>query len=516
MATASPPPVRLALLTALALIAAGCGSSHAETAAKGHQGGTLTFARAADIQSLDPTVVFDNPSIWAHEQIYETLFTVTADGQGVRPWLASSYTVSADKRSWTFKLRPGVKFSNGHALTAADVKFSLDRARASKKGFGYIDAATASVEAPARDTVVVQTKYPWAPLLADLSLFVNGVVPKDLGGKTADEFFESPVGTGPFVARTWQRGRHLQLTRNRHYWQPGKPYVDSVDLTVVPDDDKRLAQLKAQEAQIVESPPASAVGGLRRSATANAATFPSTRIEVLLPNERFKPFADVHVRRAIAHAIDRGAIVKAVLFGQGRAANSTLPDRVPFYNPENPGVGYDLHQARQELAQSAYPSGFDVEFLTSSDRKYAQIARGVQQELAVLGIRVEIRTVDPTDLFALQQKFDYELSIDVWTMDIPDPDEYATYSLSPAGGAFSFYTDYDNPGMTALVKRAQTTLARTERQKLYDEIQRLADRELPQIPLYYSPLVYGVSRSVHDFAVYPLGNYHLENVVLEP
>ena len=101
-------------------------------------------------------------------------------------------------------------------------------------------------------------------------------------------------------------------------------------------------------------------------------------------------------------------------------------------------------------------------------------------------------------------------------MDIPDPDEYATYSLSPAGGAFSFYTDYDNPGMTALVKRAQTTLARTERQKLYDEIQRLADRELPQIPLYYSPLVYGVSRSVHDFAVYPLGNYHLENVVLEP
>ena len=82
----------------------------------------MVFSRAADIQSLDPTSVFDNPSIWAQEQIYETLYKVTPDGRGVRPWLATRYTVTPDKRTWTFELRPGVRFSNGRPLRAVDVE----------------------------------------------------------------------------------------------------------------------------------------------------------------------------------------------------------------------------------------------------------------------------------------------------------------------------------------------------------------------------------------------------------
>ena len=96
--------------------------------------------------------------------------------------------------------------------------------------------------------------------------------------------------------------------------------------------------------------------------------------------------------------------------------------------------------------------------------------------------------------------------------DIPDPDEYAAYSLSPIGGTYAFYTGFNDPRMTALVKRAQTTFLPVARRTLYAEIQRLADADVPQIPLYYSPLVYGVARNVHGFRVYPLGNYHLENV----
>jgi peptide/nickel transport system substrate-binding protein len=469
------------------------------------------FARAADIRSLDPTAVFDNPSIWAQEQIYETLYTATADGKGVRPWLATRHTLSPDKRTWTFELRRGVRFSNGRPLRAADVAYSIDRARKSKDGFGYIDSVIASVRAPNTHTVVVRTKYPWAPLVADLSLFVNGVVPRNLGGRSPAEFFRHPVGTGPFKVAAWRRGGSLQLRRNRRYWQRGKPYLDRVDFTVVGDDSTRLARLRSGDAQIVESQPAS-VTALRRARGATAAVFPSTRIDVLLPNERYKPLADVHVRRAIAYAINRRAIVDAVLAGEGRPANSTFPERVPFYNPRNPGLAFDPARAKQELARSAYPRGFPLEFLTSSERTYTQIARGIEQELAPLGIDVMIRTVAPTDLFALQQKFDYQLSIDVWTMDIPDPDEYAAYSLSPRGGAHAFYTHFQHPHMTALVQRAQTTFAPPERRALYEEIQRLADSLVPQIPLYYSPLVYGMARKVHGFRVYPLGNYHLEDV----
>jgi peptide/nickel transport system substrate-binding protein len=492
-----------------ALVVGGC--SQGSGSARAAHGGTLVFARAADIRSLDPTAVLDNPSIWAQEQIYETLYTATADGRGVRPWLAVRYEVSADKRTWTFELRSGVRFSNGWPLRAADVAYSIDRARKSKNGFGYIDAAIASVSAPDGRTVVVRTKYAWAPLLADLSLFVNGVVPRNLGGQSPAEFFRHPVGTGPFMVTTWQRGEYLLLHRNPHYWQPGRPYLDQVEFTVVPDDSTRLARLTAADAQIVELQPAD-VGALRGSPVATAVAFPSTRIDVLLPNERDKPLANVHVRRAIGFAIDRAAIVDAVLAGQGRQANSTFPDNVPFYNPRNPGLAFDLEHAKEELARSAYPHGFKLEFLTSSDPNYTEIARGIQQELAALGIDVTIRTVAPTALFALQQKFDYQLSIDDWTMDIPDPDEYAAYSLSPAGGVHAFYTDFADPRMTALVQRAQTTFSPAERAALYAEIQTLADADVPQIPLYYSPLVYGVARKVHGFRVYPLGNYHLEDV----
>jgi peptide/nickel transport system substrate-binding protein len=475
------------------------------------RGGTLVFARAADIQSLDPASVFDNPSIWTQEQIYETLYTVTADGRGVRPWLATRYTLSRDHRTWTFELRPGVRFSNGQPLRASDVAYSIDRARRSPNGFSSIDAAITSVQAPDDRTVVVRTRYAWAPLLADLSLFVNGVVPGNLGGQSPAEFFRHPVGTGPFTVAAWQRGNYLLLRRNRYYWQPGKPYLDQVDFTVVADDSSRIARLAAGDAQIVESQPA-AVTTLRNTPGTTAGVFPSTRTDVLLPNERYKPLADVHVRRAIAYSIDRGAIVNAVLAGQGRPANSTFPERVPFYNPRNPGLTYDPARARDELARSRYPHGFKLEFLTNSDPNYTAIARGVQQELAPLGIAVTIRTVPPTDLFALQQKFDYQLSIDLWTMDIPDPDEYAVYSLSPKGGAHAFYTNFDDPRMTALVQRAATVFSPVARSELYADIQRLADADVPQIPLYYSPLVYGVARAVRGFHVYPLGNYYLEDV----
>ena len=491
------------------LIANGC--SRGGGSARAARGGTLVFARPADIRSLDPTAVFDNPSIWAQEQLYETLYTVTADGKGVRPWLATRYTISRDRRTWTFTLRPGVRFSNGRPLRAADVAYSIERARKSKNGFGPIDAAIASVRAPDDRTVVVRTRYPWAPLVADLSLFVNGIVPRDLGGQSPAEFFRHPVGTGPFTVSAWRRGDALRLRRNPYYWQRGKPYLDQVEFSVVADDATRLARLSAGDAQIVESQPAAATA-LRHAHDATAAVFPSTRIDVLLPNERYKPLADVHVRRAIAFAIDRAAIVGAVLAGQGRPANSTFPERVPFYNPRNHGLAFDPARAREELARSAYPHGFKLEFLTSSDPNYTDVARGVQQELAPLGIDVTIRTVPPTDLFGLQQKFDYQLSVDVWTMDIPDPDEYAVYSLNPGGGAHSFYTDFGDPRMTALVERAQRTFSRAARRALYAQIQRLADADVPQIPLYYSPLVYGVATNVHGFRVYPLGNYHLEDV----
>ena len=126
----------LSVATAGVVTAAALAARSGPSAATPKRGGSITIARIEDSQSFDKTNVFQNESIWITEQINETLYTVERDGKTLEPWLATSYTASPDGRTYTFKLRPGVKFSNGQPMTSADVKFSIDDARAQSKGWG--------------------------------------------------------------------------------------------------------------------------------------------------------------------------------------------------------------------------------------------------------------------------------------------------------------------------------------------------------------------------------------------
>ena len=150
--------------SALALIA-GCGSgspsgsSGSSTGGPVH-GGNLVFANPQDAQSMDESTVFDNNSICIIEQITQPLYTVTNNGKGVMPWLATGYTKSADGKTYTFTLRKGVKFSTGQTMTSADVKFSLEQTMKASAGWGYIDAAIQSVDDPTPSTVVAAPEVP--------------------------------------------------------------------------------------------------------------------------------------------------------------------------------------------------------------------------------------------------------------------------------------------------------------------------------------------------------------------
>ena len=511
------------LMTVLAvLVLAACGGNGGggTTNATGsptgspETGGDLVFARTGDLIAADPTAVADNLSIWAIEQIFETLYTVDTDGKGVHPALATSYEVSADKLSWTFHLRPGVKFSDGTPMTATDVAFSINRARKSTLGFGYIDAAIKDVTAKDDATVVVTTKYPWAPLLADISLFTNGIMPADFGGKSESEFFKHPIGTGPFMFESWKKGQSFKVVRNPNYWQAGKPYLDSVTFNSVPDDNTRALQLEGGQAQIDMSPPFSSVESLKTKPGIVVTLFPSTRMDMILLNEQYAPFKDVHVRRAVNYAIDRTAIVSAVTFGNGQPANSYMPPTLLYYDASLPQQVVDLTKAKQELAASKYPQGFDVEFLTDNLAADTSVAQIMQQALKPLGINVKIRTIDVNQLFTTQGKGDYQMSIDYWTMDIPDPDENTQFFLNGEGDGLCYYTRYNNPTMNKLVTDAAKEFDPAKREQLYSQIQQLAVSDLPQLYLFYSPFPYAYSTAVQGFFVTPLGNMHLEDVWL--
>ena len=482
-----------------------------EGAGAPQSGGDLVFARPADNTSLDPTVTGDNESIWTNEQIFETLYTVSADGKDVKPWLATSYTRSKDNTTFTFHLRKGVQFSNGEPMTATDVAWSINRARTSGNGLTYIDEPIKDVTAPDPATVVVTTKYPWAPLVADIALFVNGVMPANYGGVSEKEFWQHPVGTGPFMLDEWKHGDMLKMVRNPHYWQKGKPYLDSVTFTNVSDENQRMVQLRGGQAQIIRFPPFSALESLDADPNIVAEAFPSTRVDYLLMNQHVKPYDDPHVRRAISFALDRESMVKALLFGEGTPADSFLAPTEPYYQSNADALSFDLAKAKQEMAASSVPNGFSTTFLTSQGDRIPEI---VQQALEPLGIKITIKSVDINQIFEIQGNGDYEITDEYWTEDIPDPDERTAWFLNESASN-DYFTYYHNEELTALVKKSEQTFDETERGALFKQIQAIQASELPQIPLYYSPYQYAYSTSVQDFTVSPLGNFHLEDVWLK-
>jgi peptide/nickel transport system substrate-binding protein len=499
---------------ASAPLLAACGSS-ASGGGAGKKGGNLVIVRDHDAVNMDKTMVFSNGSLWIYQQMYEPLVIMTDDGQGVKPWLAESYQMSPDNLSCTLKLRHGVKFHNGQPMTSADVKFSIDESSKTKGGWEFINAAIKEVTTPDPYTVVVTTKYPWAPLVADLSCPNNSIIPKDYAGKSKDEFYANPMGTGPFMWDTWQKGSALTLKKNPSYWQPGKPYVDSVTWKVVPDSNARGLQLQGGQAHINEAPPWSSLQQLQNTPGVKVELFPSTRTDYIMMNEQKKPYDDVHVRRAISYAIDREALVKNILFGHGTPANSLMMPAAPYYDKNAPGLQYDMAKARAEMKQSSVPNGFTTTWLAmSGDQVDAAVAQILQASLKELGITMNIQNVDPSAQHDMTGKLDYEIAHSYWTMDLADPDELIQYALDPQSGGHSFNTGFNDPGIMNLVHQAQREFDKTKRQNLYSQIQAQAAESAFMAFLFYTPFPYATRSNVKGLKVLPTGYYHTEDISL--
>ena len=226
---------------------------------KGHatpvRGGNLVIDIETPQQNFDVNQTSDNESIWTYDQIAQTLYINAPDGKTLKPCLATSYSISANKLRWTFQLRRGVRFSTGMPMTSRDVAFSIDQALNPNSVWAFVDSSIKSVTASGPYAVVIVTKHPWAPLLADLALFANAVVPYNFGGKTRAEFFQHPTGTGPFELSQWVKGQSLTLTRNPYYWVTGQPYLNSVTYVPVSNSSTRMIQLEGGKADVIEGAP---------------------------------------------------------------------------------------------------------------------------------------------------------------------------------------------------------------------------------------------------------------------
>ena len=491
------------------------GSSSAATGSGGS--GTLKYARTTGPTNLDPASVIVSGDVYTLDQIFEPLYITDVTG-ALQPHLATGHTVSADGKTYTFAIREGVLFSDGSAMTSADVAFSLLRTRdmGDKGPLSFLDGVITGVTAPTPTQVVVKLKQPWAPLISDISAFSNSIVPNKLQGKTAAQFFAAPIGTGPFVLTSWTKGGTVVLGRNEHYWKSGLPYLKSVELSIVSDDNQLVQQLQGGQVDVIDSVPQANVQDIKGNSQLALINAPQWSVDLLFVNEKVAKFADRHVRRAISHLVNQKTIAQAATFGTAQPADSFFPPSLQYYDGSITTLGYDVAAAKAEMAQSKFAGGFSTELLIpASNQSWNQIAQILQEALKAVNITVTLRSIETAAYKAAFEKFDYEMMINNAINDISDPDEMASFQIDDVnGGSTSFWTGYHNPAAIALVGQAEAELDDAKRKALYSQIQQTVADDAPYVPLVYPPALKAISTKVTGFQVNPAGAVRLENVRL--
>ncbi|AZI57535.1 ABC transporter substrate-binding protein [Nakamurella antarctica] len=490
---------------------AGSSASAAGTSAGVAQaGGTITFGRTQAPTSLDLHNQITANNAFAIDKIFESLVSFDADG-ALEPWLASKYESSADGLTWTFTLRDGVTFSNGAPLTPADVVFSLNR-HFKVGGPLPLAAPITSIAAEGANTVVIKLSAPYTPFLAELAGFSNGILPADFGGVAEDKFFLKPVGTGPFVVATWDQGGDLTFTANKKYWQPGKPYVDSLIYRLVPEDTQLIAQLQGGQVNAIDQVSPANVAELESNSKLAVSNTPGWEIETLFFNNLDTHFSDRFVRRAVSYALDRQGLVQATSFGTATVAGSLLPPTIPDYNAQTKTLNFNVDAAQKELKQSAFPDGFSTKLMVASgNSKRAQEAQIIQAALAEINIKVEIESIDLAAFRERFRAFDYSMMINSALSDVADPNGIISFQADPDAGTNAYWTHYNNPEVTALIQQGRTKAEGPDRAAIYAQIQDLIAGDAPYIPLAYTPNIKATSATVHGLVVLPNGSVRFQD-----
>jgi len=506
---------------ALAVLVAGTAIAGVATAQTPVEGGTLTVARPADVNLWDPKFTNDNDSLWAQGQIFANLLQNSPDGTQTLPWLAESYEINDDSSVYTFMLRQDAFFCDGSPITAADVKYSFDRATEPDSGVSWQFPSDPVVAVIDDHTVQITLSRPNVAFASYLTLWGSSILSKTYAETVGEEVMaQEPLGSGPFCLESWTKGQEIVLTPNPGYWDDTQPYVDQVVMRVVQDDNARLLQVRTGEVDIALAIPfslAGALDGVEGVAAHMQTIFGSA---ALVPNMRTVPaFADVNVRMAMAMATDKQAMVDALLFGNGTPAQS------PFYGPgilfwtDDFAVPYDLEAAKALLAQSAFPDGFSATLIVPSGDQLAQgTATIFADQMAQLGIEIIISPVEAGTWWEMWSTGTFELVYKLGTNDVLDPAMNIPFDFwsKDEGGSDAAFSGYRNDEIVRISMDAEAELDPMTRTELYRELQQIAMAEMPQFYLFHPTTIWATRASVNGFAVFPTKAHRFWEVWLDP
>ena len=491
----------------------------------------LKIGLSAEPSAMDPHFHNLTPNNSLTRHIFDRL-TDQDENQLVKPALAASWRTT-DDQTWEFKLRPGVKFSNGDDFTANDVIYSICRAprvENSPSSFGIYVRAISGMTAPDPLTVVIKTDKPY-PLLANelstigiLSATANGAGTVTFGRQECNgvgaypktEAFnagEAAIGTGPYKLVRYTKGDRIILERNETYWG-AKPAWQRVIFRAIASAGPRVAALLSGDVDLIENVPIQDLGRITANPDYKVVKALSNRVVYLhfdyiddkppgVSGAADKnPFRDIRVRTAISLAIDRDAIVQRIMGGVAVPAAEMLPPTMFGANRDAHVAKADPAAAKKLLAEAGYPDGFALTLATPNDRYVndALISQAVAQMLTRIGLKTSVDAMTQSQFFAKRNKRDFGFWLSGWLADtgemssplkslIATPNRDRGMGPTNPGG-------YSNPKVDALIDQALAAIDDAKRADFLAQASRIAMDDHGLLPLHFEMTTWAMRKTL--------------------
>ncbi|MEG4283857.1 ABC transporter substrate-binding protein [Microcoleus sp. A006_D1] len=502
--------------------------------------GALVYGAGGPPVNLEPGNVTDGNSVIAIDQIYNRLTDFKPGTVELAPSLATEWSSSTDGKTWTFKLRSGVKFHDGTDFDAEAVKFNVDRWWDAKNPDGYResgktyqiwkdffagfkgdkDSLVKEVTVVDKSTIKFVLNRPFAAFPAAIGSGYFGIA-SPAAVKKAGAKYGTPgslaVGTGPFVFKEWRSGDRIILEKNPNYWKTGTPKVNQLVLRFVDDPAARLAQLRAGQLDFTVDLTPDQLKEVQADANLEAVVRPSFNVGYLGLNPSYAPLAKPEVRRAIAQAINKQAIVKAFWGDLGKYDSQFIPPSLNWAESDKvKDYEFNPQQAKAMLAKAGYPNGFDLDlWYMPVSRPYfptpKPIAEAFAADLSAIGIRVKLLTKDWSAYIADRLKPPgFQAFMMGWTGDYGDPDNFYYPHFGP--GSTADLGNWKNQKVLELLDRGRASGDKAARGKIYAEVSEILHGEAVRLPIVHSQPLLGKRKNIQGWIPSPLGSESFEDV----
>jgi peptide/nickel transport system substrate-binding protein len=473
---------------------AGCGMSSSDGGGSGQGARTLKVAFERPIIALDPHGAsdVDQGTLLACRHIFDTL--VVREGDTIKPSLASSWD-QPDPATWVFHLRDGVTFHDGSALTAADVKASLDRLVASKTPQSSLWHALDSVTATDKTTLTIKTKGPVGTVLPNLTLLFVAPAAK----LTQQGFFDKPIGSGPFKVDSFTASEHLSLSAYANYWGT-KPKVTTLQFPYIQETSTRLTSLQTGEVDVTWSIPPDQMKQVTNESGVHVASTPSYVYFFNWFNCGRPPFNDPRVRQAMWHAVDVKSVVSSLFGDTAEVMDSPIPNNVFGYAAQQP-YDYNPDKAKQLLTDAGHPNGFSTSLMwaTGSAPQIQSIAEAFNSYWAKIGVKVQLMGLEQAEWLKRLLALDWDMDLQTNVATTGDAD----YVLGRLYTTSANRMGYSNKDLDKTLAAAQSSPDQNARKASYAKACQTIWSDAVGIFPMQLKATYGLRESVRGFVPDP-------------